>query len=366
MSFAWSEHDANLELGLRAATVQVGWWLGWASVAVVVTGIVLDAGAHHRAALVALTVAAAAANGAAMTLPWRDWLAKRRGQVLLDLWSGGLLGFVALLVVGSDSSSFSLLLFLVAPFIAVVQTGRRRIVWLAATAATCAVTTTLAPPPTGELVMRVVLVAAIVGLALVLTRAIRREAVAQAREAAHAEVARTLAAEASHRIKNDLQTVADLLLLGRPVGTAGAAFDETADRIKAIATVHRLLSETDGPVDARRLLRSITDCAPVPVAIDADYATFDAATAQKVGIVANELVTNAFRHGAEPIAVRLTTGAVTRLSVDDGGERAAEGDGLGLALVRRLVEQGLSGRFELSGRPGGGTHAEVVFPTVVP
>jgi two-component sensor histidine kinase len=363
VSSAWSEHDANLELGLRVATVQVGWWLGWASVIVVVTGISLDAGAHHVALLIALTVAAAAANGAAMTLPWRDWLAQRRGQVLLDLWSAGLLGFVALLVV-AGGSSFALLLFLVAPFIAVVQTGRRRVFWLAATAAACAVATTLAPVSTSETAMRVVLVAAIVSLALILTRAIRREAVAQAREAVRAEVARTLAVEASHRIKNDLQTVADLLLLGRPDGTAGVAFDETADRIRSIATVHRLLSETDGLVDGPTLLRSITACAPVPVAIDAEHATFDAATAQKVGIVANELVTNAFRHGAEPIAVRLTTGPVTRLSVDDSGDGAVERDGLGLALVRRLVEQGLHGRFELSSRTGGGTHAEVVFPTV--
>jgi two-component sensor histidine kinase len=298
-----------------------------------------------------------------MTLPWRDWLAARRGQILLDLWSAGLLGFVALLVVAGNSS-FSLLLFLVAPFIAVVQTGRRRVLWLAATAATCAVSTTLAPLPTGETAMRVVLVAAIVGLALVLTRAIRREAAAQARAAARAEVARTLAAEASHRIKNDLQTVADLLLLGRPVGTAGTAFDETADRIRSIATVHRLLSEADGAVDGRTLLNSITACAPVPVSVEAENAAFDAATAQKVGIVANELVTNAVRHGAEPITVRLTGGPVTRLSVDDAGDSALACDGLGLTLVRRLVEHGLGGRFELSPRLGGGTRAEVVFPTV--
>jgi two-component sensor histidine kinase len=358
---AWSEHDANLELGLRVATVQVGWWLGWASVAVVVTGIALDAGAHHRAALVALTVAAAAANGAAMTLPWREWLAKRLGQALLDLWSAGLLGFVALLVV-AGGSSFALLLFLVAPFIAVVQTGTRRVVWLAATAATCAVSTALAPASTSETAMRVVLVAAIVTLALVLTRAIRREASAQARAAVGAELARTLAAEASHRIKNDLQIAADLLLLGRPVGIDGVAFDETAERIRSIARVHRLLSETDGFVDGPALLRSIAASAPVPVALDADHATFDAATAQKVGIVANELVTNACRHGAEPIAVRLTSGTVTTLSVDDGGSGGADREGLGLALVRRLVEQGLQGRFELSPRAGG-THAEVVFPT---
>ena len=61
----------------------------------------------------------------------------------------------------------------------------------------------------------VALVAAVVGVALLLTRTIRRETSAHKRASARAELERTLAKEASHRIKNDLQTVADLLLLGR-------------------------------------------------------------------------------------------------------------------------------------------------------
>ena len=102
----------------------------------------------------------------------------------------------------------------------------------------------------------------------------------------------------------------------------------------------------------------------MPVTVDARDAVFDAATAQKLGLVANELVTNAFRHGAPPIVVRLTHGATTRLCVDDGGGGIERPPGFGLDLVRRLVEQGLDGRFELHVQNGGGTRAEVVFPTV--
>ena len=152
-----------------------------------------------------------------------------------------------------------------------------------------------------------------------LARAIRREAAAHQRAAARAELERTLAQEANHRIKNDLQTAADLLLLGRPDGADGAAFDETAARIRSIATVHRLLTETEHRVDGGALLRSITAGAPVPVTVEAEPAAFDAATAQKLGIVANELVTNAFQHGAPPIVVRLRAAAQTRLRVDDSG-----------------------------------------------
>ena len=101
----------------------------------------------------------------------------------------------------------------------------------------------------------------------------------------------------------------------------------------------------------------------MPVTIEAEPVALDAGTAQKLGIVANELVTNAFRHGTPPIVVRLTGGAQTRLRVDDSGEGVERAEGFGLDLVRRMVEQGLDGQFEFRTRTGGGTRAEVVFPT---
>jgi two-component sensor histidine kinase len=351
-----SEGDASIELSLRFSTLQVGYWLGWASIVVVLAGLALDVGSKHRLLLAGLTLAAAAANTVAMVIPWRDWLATRRGRVLLDLWCAGLIAFVALLVV-NGGSNFALLLFLAVPFIAVVQVGWRRSFWLGVAAGTCSVVAAVIPLSAGATAMRLALVAAAAGVALVLTRTIRREA-------ARAELQRTLTMEASHRIKNDLQTAADLLLLGRPGSGNWSAFDDTAARIRSIATVHRLLTEADGRVDGAELLRSITQSAPVPVEIEAQPATFDSATAQKLGIVANELVTNAFRHGAPPIVVRLTSGTVTRLRVDDRGAGATRPAGFGLDLVRRMVEEGLGGRFSLNGRTGGGTSAEVVFPAV--
>src|SRR5438132_11311182 len=78
--------DATLELGFRFAAVQVGYWLGWASIAVVLAGLALDAGARHRSLLPRLTLAAPAANSAAMGSPWRESLAARRRRLLLSLW----------------------------------------------------------------------------------------------------------------------------------------------------------------------------------------------------------------------------------------------------------------------------------------
>jgi two-component sensor histidine kinase len=357
-----SDTDATLELRLRTAGLRVGYWLGWASIVAVLAGLALDVEVRHRWLLVGFTLGAAAANTAAMVVPWQDWLAARRGRLLLDLWCGGLIAFVASLVV-AGGSAFALLLFLAIPFIAVVQIGWRRGFWLAASVGTCAVTASLIPLSAGATAMRVALVAAVAGVALFLTRTIRREAAGHKRASARAELERTLAKEANHRIKNDLQTVADLLLLGRPVGGDGAAFDDTAARIRSIATVHRLLTETEDQVDGGALLRSIAESAPVQVAVEADPTAFDAATAQKVGIVANELVTNAFQHGASPIVVKLSAGSQTRLRVDDNGCGVDGATGFGLELVRRMVEQGLQGSFELHAIPGGGTRADVVFPT---
>jgi two-component sensor histidine kinase len=349
------------ELGFRFAAVQVGYWLGWASIAVVLGGLALDVTIRHRWLLVVATLVAAAGNTAAMVIPWRDWLGSRRGRFLLDVWCGGLIAFVAALVAGGGSS-FSLLLFLAVPFIAVVQVGWRRGFWLAVSAATCATAAALIPLSAGATAMRLGLVAAAVAVALFLTRTIRREAAAHEEAAARADLERTLAREANHRIKNDLQTAADLLLLARPDGAEGAAFDETASRIRSIATVHRLLTEAEDRVDGGALLRTIAADAPVDVTVEAESLRLDAATAQKLGIVVNELVTNAYRHGSPPIAVRLERGSPARLQVDDRGDGAERPAGFGLELVHRMVEQGLDGRFVLGRLPGGGTRAEVVFP----
>ena len=353
--------DAHIELDLRSQALQLGPWLGWLSIIAVLGGLALDTGPKHRWLLLALTLTAASGNAAAMFVPWREWLQIRRGQLLLDLWSGGLIGFVAVLVF-TGGPNFALLLFLAIPFIAVVQVGWRRGLWLAASAGTCALAAALVPLPAGPTAMRLALVAAAVAAVLVLARTIRREAIARERAAARAELARTLATEANHRIKNNLQTAADLLLLGRPQGGDGRPFDETAARIQSIAIVHRLLTETDDPVEASALLNTIANGAPVPVSVEAEPAAFDPSTAQKLGIVANELITNAFQHGASPITVRLSSGEQHRLLVDDCGNGAEHTTGLGLQLVQRMVEQGLHGRFALGARPGGGTRAEVVFP----
>lgn len=354
--------DAHVDLAFRARALRLGFWVGWLAIIAVLGGLALGVGDRHRWLVLAVAATAAACNTAARVVPWREWLEARRGRLLVDLWSGGLIGFVGILVF-AGGANFALLLFLTIPFIAVVQSGWRRGFWLATSAAVCALAIALVPLPVGATAMRLTLVASAVGVVLVLARTIRLETVAHNRAAARAELERALATEADHRIKNNLQTIADLLLLGRPEDVSGQAFDDTAARIHSIATVHGLLARREGPVDAGALLERIAESAPVPVAIDAEPAPLDPSTAQKLGIVANELITNAFQHGAPPIVVQLKGGSETRLQVDDRGTGPARDEtGLGLQLVRDMVEQGLRGRFELAALPEGGTRAAVVFP----
>jgi two-component sensor histidine kinase len=346
---------ADNTLELRLAVLTLGPWLGWVSLGAVIADLALDPRSHHREALVALILVAATANAAAMPVPWRDWHARLRGRLLLDLWSAALIAFVASLAV-TGGASYSLLLFLTAPYIALIHTGIRRFVWLTVNGSVCVLVSSLSGVPAGATALRLSLVAAVVAAALVLARTIVLELAAR-------RSAEVLAIEANHRIKNDLQTAADLLLLARPADGDPRPFDETAARLRSIAALHRLLAESREPtVDAGKLLASIAGSAPVPVAVEAAHVELDSPTAQKLGLVANELIVNALHHGAGPIRVSLGGERQYVLRVDDGGTVHEADGGLGLQLVKQIAEHGLGGRFELQSRPGGGTRAEVVFP----
>jgi two-component sensor histidine kinase len=362
---AWSAEEIVPPDGLefRAAVVRVGLWLGWVALAGLLANLLIDPGATDRSVALLLVSGGIAALAAATFVPWRDWLASRRGRVLLDLWSAGLIAFVALLVV-SGGPAYALLLFLASPFIAVVHAGWRRPLWLTVNAGVCVLAAAVVPLPAGPTAFRLALVAAAVAAVLLITRALRREIAARTEASARAELERALLSEANHRIKNSLQVVSDLLLLSRPRGSDGLAFDEAAARVQSVAVVHRLLTESGGAaVDAAALLASIAAALDVPIRIEADPIRLDPGEAQKLGIVANELITNAVQHGLPPVEVKLAAGPPLDLTVDDRGRhRSQTAPGLGLRLVTRMVEGGLRGSFELTTSPDGGTRAQLTIP----
>ncbi len=203
----------------RREAIRAGLLLGWLSVAAVLLAVALDVGARHSGLVVALALAGGVANLGMAVLPWSRLPGGHGHAIRLDLWAGGLLVFVAtLIVVGGGEARFDLLLFLVLPFIALTHEGARLWTWLGLAALVYAAAMTVAPAPlsAAEVVLTAVLLSASVVLALALARATRATAAAAARAAAAAELEQALLAESHHRIKNSLQTVADLLLLGRP------------------------------------------------------------------------------------------------------------------------------------------------------
>jgi two-component sensor histidine kinase len=361
--------EPSAELEIRPAALRAGVWLGWLSIAAVLSGVALGLSAHHRGLVLVLIALAAAGNGGMLAVPHRWWTDQGRGESILAVWSGGLLALAATVVLLAGAhADLDLLLFLIVPFLATVHTGRRRIAWLAVTLIVFVAATADAEDALsgGQIALRGVLLAAAALLAVQLADLTRRAAVARAQLLERAELERLLLAEAHHRVKNSLQTVADLLLLGRPAGIAGRPFDETAERIRAIAAVHRLLAERRGAdVSAAALLELVAHGVEPRVAVQAADQPLDAACAQHLGIVANELIANALQHGRPPIDIELRHEQGLRLTVRDHGNGPdGASPGLGLQLVQRVVDQSLHGSFVLHRCPQGFTEAVVTFDPV--
>ena len=359
--------DRFLHDAMRAGLV-----LGWLSVSAVLAALVLGVHVERSEVVLGLTAAAAGAHTFIAVTPWRHWLSDRRGRTLLDFWSLGLLAYVALLIIaGGGRTGFDLLLLLVVAFLTLVHNGRRRQLFLAGAALAYVIPMALTSHqlPVGVIALHGVLLCAVAILALMLERAVRREAAARAQAAARAELEHALLAESHHRVKNSLQTVSDLLLLSRPDENDRDGFDKTAIRIRAIAAVHHLLSDRrGGPIHADDLLHAVAAAAVSHTAIkvEADDVLLQPEQAQQLGIVANELLSNAARHGRPPISVRFSIQRDAQLEVHDAGASTrpdADTNGLGLRLVRQVTEHGLHGSFTLAA-DADGTHANVRFPMV--
>jgi two-component system, sensor histidine kinase PdtaS len=205
----------------------------------------------------------------------------------------------------------------------------------------------------------------------------RRDRVISRREATIREV--------HHRVKNNLQTVASLLRLqARRLGDhpqAVAALEDSVRRIASIALVHETLTEEfEGAVDmadvARRVVRMLEGShgrEDVRIELQAGAVQVDAAVASPLAVVLNELIQNAVEHGlgdgSGTVSVELRGGGREPVELevhDDGGRSPSQPDerqdGLGLRLVRALVEEELAGRFTLTHPAGRGSVATATIP----
>jgi len=191
--------------------------------------------------------------------------------------------------------------------------------------------------------------------------------------------------EIHHRVKNNMQVISSILnlqsaLLEDP--RAKAAFKECQYRIKSMAMVHeklyraRDLSQIDFSEYLNTLAQNIfldQQVRPehVQLHLDIDQIKLDINKAVPLGLILNELITNAFKHafrggrkGNLWVRLKKIGERGVELTVKDDGVGFPKGldwkkaESLGLVIINTLVEQ-IDGKIELI--PDCGTEFKITF-----
>ncbi|MBI3914131.1 MAG: GAF domain-containing protein [Chloroflexi bacterium] len=194
-----------------------------------------------------------------------------------------------------------------------------------------------------------------------------------ARARDEADVKAALLRELSHRVKNNLTAVAGLLYLGLDDASLAReqVLSETLARVQSMVVAHTLLSNSPrARVDLLELghhvlsdsIRHLTlPGQVVPFAVRGEAIEISARQASSVALVLNELITNALKHTRHPATTRLEL-AVTRepsravIELFNHGDTLPEdfsnsaSNGIGLRLIRTIVEKDLDGQFDLVSR----------------
>jgi PAS domain S-box-containing protein len=182
--------------------------------------------------------------------------------------------------------------------------------------------------------------------------------------------------EVRHRVKNNLQLMLSLLSLQRRTvtdGTSAVHLFETENRIRTLSLVHELLygAEDMSRIDAATYLSAVTaqlrdalQSTQHGISIDprVSSVTLPVDVAIPIGLIVNELVTNAVKHafsGQGGGTVRVEFGPAEdgfELVVEDNGNGPPDSFGpgrrsLGSMLVTSLSNQ-LDGTWRVSGKKG--------------
>lgn len=202
-------------------------------------------------------------------------------------------------------------------------------------------------------------------------------------ERARTRLAETLTSEIAHRTKNNLAIVAGILQLQLSRSASGPHAELLRDAIARIMSfsalheqMHQRHSESVELLDALRRIAAIArqalSAGEMDLSVKGEEVEYPASVATNLCVVANELITNAVKHGRpngglRRIEVLLNrSGGDLTLSVWNSGQPVPPNFDVkaaartGLALVRAIVEDQLGGSFTL--RPErGGSLARVVL-----
>lgn len=172
--------------------------------------------------------------------------------------------------------------------------------------------------------------------------------------------------EIHHRVKNNLQVVSSLLdLQSRDINDEQAlsTFMEGQNRVKAMALIHQKLYQNEdlSTIDfkeyAENLMKELSAIYPTAKGVQSEITSgdnthFDIDTAVPLGLILNELISNAFKYafnenkeGQLSIKMETIGEGKHRLTVSDTGPGLpttfdfTKAKSLGLKLVRRLAKQ---------------------------
>lgn len=184
-----------------------------------------------------------------------------------------------------------------------------------------------------------------------------RQAIAQAQ---------LMAKEIDHRVTNSLQFISGLLMMqGRASNSETAShLQMAANRVAAVAQVHRNFytdeaEETSCITFLRRLCADLSGILGTPIEVQGDEGKVPTTRIQPIGLMLNELVTNAAKHGAGKINVEYKiSDGIHELSVCDEGQGLPNNfnpdrtAGLGMKVVTTLARQ-LGGQMNAQANPAG-------------
>jgi two-component sensor histidine kinase len=181
------------------------------------------------------------------------------------------------------------------------------------------------------------------------------------------EKANLMAREIDHRVMNSLQFVSGLLTMqSRRADAADVSGQliEAATRVAAVARVHRNFYSSDTEAVScitflRRLCADLSEICGVEVEVTGDEGSVPTTWIQPIGLLTNELVTNAAKHGAGKVEVIYKAdGTGHNLLVCDQGNGVpddfdpAKSSGLGMRVVNQLAKQ-LGGKLVIRENPAG-------------
>lgn len=187
--------------------------------------------------------------------------------------------------------------------------------------------------------------------------------------------------EVDHRVKNNLTMIGSLLRLQvRTIDDPAVAskLDSMLERVDALAVVHRQLYQSsdlqkfDIGSFARTLVSDVVGSsgrADIALDIDACPLFVDAANASALGLILNEILTNAVKHafadgrsGKLSLAVRNGDGSGTIRICDDGAgmPAARRTKSIGTSLITRLARQAQAEATWSDNNPG--TCVTITFP----